>query len=401
MKRLIAWSLVALAALVVVACSNGFSAGGSKPDAPTNVQVTPGDSSVLVSWDMKEGIEYWIFSAQAPSISTDNWTTLPEARVVRNAVSPQLVAGLTNGKLYSFTVNGRQDNGPGGSGSPSIATIPRVAGLSWNAGTPLATSSLNGLHYLGLTIPGVFTAVGNGGANFQSSDAVSWTPVASGVTNDLNAVTYGQGRFIVVGKGGFMLSSPDNITYTAIASGTTNDLLSVAVGLNGLVAVGAGGTIVHSTDGGNWTVPVSGTTQTLYGVTYANAWYAVGAGGTMLTSVDGDTWTAVTTGTTADLHSIAWNGTTYVAVGSGGTIITSPDGAAWTAATKATTNNLNSLTAGSQFVAVGAGGTIISSVDATNWSVVSSPTTANLNAVLFGLTGFSAVGVGGVNISSF
>jgi len=402
MKRLIAWSLAALAALVVVACSNGFSAGGSKPDAPTNVSVTPGDSSAVVSWNMQDGIEYWVFIAQAPSISTDNWTTLPEARVVRNAVSPQIIAGLTNGKIYAFTVNGRRDDGPGGSGSPSIATIPRVAGLTWNAGTPLATSSLNGLHYLGLTIPGVFTAVGNGGAIFQSSDAVSWTPVTSGVTNDLNAVTYGQGRFIVVGKGGFMLSSLDNVTYTSIASGTTNDLLSVSIGVNGLVAVGAGGTIVHSTDGGSWNGVTSGTTQTLYAVTFSNnAWYAVGAGGTMLTSADATTWTAVNSGTTADLHGFAWNGTTYVAAGSGGTIITSPDAVTWTPVTKVTTRDLTSVTAGSQFVAVGAGGTILSSVDAINWSVVSSPTTADLNAVLFGLTGFSAVGVGGVNLTSF
>jgi hypothetical protein len=402
MKRLIAWSLLALAALVVVACSNGFSAGGSKPDAPTNVSVTPGDSSVVVSWDMKDGIEYWIFVAQASSISTDNWTTLPEARVLRNAVSPQIVPGLTNGKVYSFTVNGRKDSGPGGSGSPSISTIPRVAGLTWNAGTPLATSSLNGLHFLGLTIPGVFTAVGNGGVIFQSSDAVSWTPVTSGVTTDLNAVTYGQGRFIVVGKGGLVLSSTDNVTYTSGTSGTTNDLLSIGVGLNGIVAVGANGTIVHSTDGSSWTVAASGTTKTLYAVTYSNtAWYAVGAGGTLLTSPDGDIWTALASGTTADLHGYTWNGTTYVAVGSGGTDISSTDATTWTAVTRVTTSNLSSVTAGSQFVAVGAGGTIISSIDATNWSVVSSPTTADLNAVLFGLTGFSAVGVGGVNLTSF
>src|SRR5215213_7728978 len=133
MKRLIAWSLLVLTALVVVACGGGFSAGGDKPDAPTNVKVTPGDSSAVVSWDMQDGIDYWIFIAQASSISTDNWTTLPEARVVRNAVSPQIVAGLTNGKLYAFTVNGHKDSGPGGSGSPSIAIIPRVAGLTWNA----------------------------------------------------------------------------------------------------------------------------------------------------------------------------------------------------------------------------------------------------------------------------
>jgi hypothetical protein len=401
MKRLIAWSLLALAALVVVAC-NGISAGGPKPDAPTNVQVTTGDSSAVVSWDMKDGIEYWVFVAQAPSISTDTWTTLPEARVFRNAVSPQIVAGLGNGKVYSFTVNGRQDSGPGGPGSPSISVTPRAAGLTWNAGTPLATSSLNGLNYLSLTVPGLFTTVGNGGVIFQSSDAVSWTPVTSGVTTDLNAITYGGGRFIVVGKGGLVLSSTDNVTYTSNTSGTTNDLLSVGVGLNGLVAVGANGTIVHSTDGSSWTVVASGTTQTLYGVIYANtAWYAVGAGGTLLTSADGDIWTALTSGTTADLHAYGWNGTTSVAVGSGGTIISSTDGTTWTAVTKVTTSDLRALTAGSQFMAVGAGGTIISSVDATNWSVVSSPTTADLNAVLFGLTGFSAVGVGGVNLTSF
>src|SRR5512141_3382684 len=96
MKRLIAWSVMALAALAVAAC-NGVSGGGSKPDAPTNVKVVPGDSSVTVSWDMQSGVEYWIFLAAAPSISTDNWTTLPQARVLRNAVSPQIVANLVNG----------------------------------------------------------------------------------------------------------------------------------------------------------------------------------------------------------------------------------------------------------------------------------------------------------------
>jgi len=219
-KRFLAWWMLVVAALVVAAC-NGISAGGSKPDAPTNVKVAVGDSSALVSWDMDSGVEYWVFVAQAPSISTDNWTTLPEARVVRNAVSPQIIAGLTNGKVYSITVNGRRDSGPGGAGSPSVSIIPRLAGNVWSAGTPLATTSLNGLHYLGLTVPGVFTTVGNGGAMFQSSDGVSWTAVQSGTTADLYASTYGNGRFIVVGKGGVMQSSVDNVTYSPIASNTS------------------------------------------------------------------------------------------------------------------------------------------------------------------------------------
>jgi hypothetical protein len=403
MKRLIAWFLLVLSALVIAAC-NGISSGGSKPDTPTNVKVVSGDSSVTVTWDMQSGIEYWIFSAAAPSISTDNWTSLPQARVTRNASSPQVISGLTNGTVYSFTVNGRRDNGPGGEGSPSISAIPRVAGQSWFVGTPLPSASLNGLTFLGLTVPGLFTTVGAGGTIFTSSDAVSWTARTSGVTTDLFGITFGSARYIAVGRGGLILSSVDSNTWAAIASGTTNDLYAVTTGSGGLVAVGANGTIVRSSDGGNWTVVASGTTQNLFNVAYSassNMYFAVGAQGTMLQSPDGSAWTAVTTGTTADLRGFAHNGVTYVAVGVNGTIITSADAITWTAVTPVTARTLNSITAGSQFAAVGAGGTIVTSVDAVNWSVVPSGVTNDLNAVLFGATGFSAVGVGGVNLSSF
>ncbi|MEP6702067.1 MAG: hypothetical protein ABJB04_03690 [Betaproteobacteria bacterium] len=400
MKRLIACSLLVLGALVAAACNVG--GGGSPPDVPTNVKVVPGDSGVTVSWDMQSGIEYWVFSAAAPSISTSNWTTLPQARVFRGATSPQIIAGLTNGTLYSFTVNGRQNSGAGGGGSPSISAVPRLSGQSWSVGSPLASASLNAETFLGLTIPGLFSTVGAGGTVFTSTDAVSWTPIASGTTADLNGITFGQGRYVAVGKGGAMIASVDAATWSALMSGTTSDLNAVATGTSGLVAVGANGTIVRSTDGGNWSVVTSGTTQNLYGVAFANGvFYAVGAQGTMLSSGDGNTWTAIASGTTADLRSFAWNGITFVAVGTAGTIITSTDGATWKVIAPVTANNLNSITAGSQFVIVGAGGTILTSVDAISWVVVPSGTSADLNAVLFGLTGFSAVGVGGVNLTSF
>jgi len=385
-----------------VAC-NGVSSGGSKPDAPTNVTVVPGDSSVTVSWDMQSGIEYWIFSAAAPSISTDNWTTLPQARVVRGAVSPQIVAGLTNGTQYSFTVNGRQSSGPGGPGSPSISATPKLAGEFWSIGKPLPTASLNAVTFLGLTLPGLYTTVGAGGTIFNSSDAVSWTAVNSGTTADLNGVVFGFSRYVAVGKGGAMITSLDGTTWTTQNSATTNDLRAIATGSPGMVAVGPGGTIVRSSDGANWAAVTSGTTNDLYGVSYAvnNTFYAVGAKGTMLSSTDGVTWTPIATGTTADLHGFAYSGITFVAVGSGGTIIYSSDAVTWTAITPLTTATLNSITPGSQFVTVGTGGTILTSVDGANWAQVSSGITADLNAVLFGLTGYSAVGAGGVNLTSF
>ena len=403
MKRLIAWFLLALSVLAVVSCGGGgFGDDDEKPDAPTNVQVIPGDSSVAVTWDMKDGIEYWVFSAAAPSISTDNWTTLPQARVVRNATSPQIIAGLVNGTQYSFTVNGRIGTGPGGPGSPSVTTIPRLAGQTWLAAPALNTASLNALSFVGSTLPGLFTTVGHGGRIFTSFDAFTWTAINSGTTADLLGVTFGTNRHAAVGRGGVAITSVDGSTWISVASGTTNDLNAIAIGSNGLIAVGNGGTIVRSEDGGNFSSLTSGTTQNLYGIAFINgAYFAVGAQGTMLTSSDGNTWSAVTTGTTNDLRSIAWNGLVLVAVGANGTIITSPDGTTWTAVTSNTTRTLNSVTAGSQFVAVGAGGTIVTSVDAINWNVVSSGTTADLNAVLFGLTGFSAVGVAGVNLSSF
>jgi hypothetical protein len=403
MKRLIAWLLLALGALLVAGC-NAISNDDDKPDAPTGVNVVAGDSSVTVSWNMESGIEYWVFSAAAASISTDNWTTLPQPRVTRNAVSPQVITGLTNGTTYSFTVNGRRNSGPGGSGSPSRSAIPRLSGQNWFAGTPLPSASLNGITFVGLTSPGVYVTVGAGGTLFTSSDGVSWTTVNSGVTADLFGVAYGQGRYIAVGRGGAMLVSLDSATWTTQASGTTSDLNAVVAGSSGLVAVGVGGTIVHSGDGGNWSAVTSGTSQNLYGVgfsAFTGTYFAVGAGGTLLSSPDGVVWTALNSGTTADLRSIAHNGITYVAVGANGTILTSTDAATWSSITPVTTRTLNSITAGSQFVAVGAGGTIITSVDAVAWNVANSGVTSDLNAVLFGATGFTAVGVGGVNVSSF
>ena len=65
------------------------------------------------------------------------------------------------------------------------------------------------------------------------------------------------------------------------------------------------------------------------------------------------------------------------------------------------TVNLNSITLGGQFTAVGDLGTILVSTDGKTWGQAPSGTTARLNAVVFGLLGYGAVGVGGVNLSSY
>src|SRR5207248_2374369 len=120
-----------------------------------------------------------------------NWAQQSQPRVVRNAQSPQIVTGLTNGTTYSITVNGRKSGGPGGDGSPSISFVPRLAGLAWALGTPLQAAELRGLGFAAAFFPGVYVTVGSAGSAFISADGISWTAVTTGVTTQLNATTHG------------------------------------------------------------------------------------------------------------------------------------------------------------------------------------------------------------------
>jgi hypothetical protein len=67
---------------------------------------------------------------------------------------------------------------------------------------------------------------------------VSWTARASGTSNRLNGVTYGNGLFVAVGKYGTILTSPDGVTWTEQASPTGNPLFGVTYGNGLFVAVG-------------------------------------------------------------------------------------------------------------------------------------------------------------------
>lgn len=406
MKNLLVRFLLLVGVLFLVGCGGGGAfSSGSSASPPNDVKVTPGDGGATVTWTMESGVEYWVFSAATSNLTPQNWASQSQPKVVRVAQSPQVITALTNGTTYSITVNGRKDGGPGGAGSPSISFVPRLAGLVWTLGTPLATSELRGLGFAALTFPGIYVAVGAAGSAFLSADGISWTAVTTGVTTQLNATAYGGGKHVAVGAGGTITNSLDAVAWTPVTSPTTNDLNGIALGGSGLVAVGNNGTILRSNDGGNtWSVSTSGTTAHLYGIgIYGASYVAVGASGTVLVSSDGSTWTAQTSGTTKDLRAVAYSSTRplFVAVGAGGTIITSADAIAWSSATSGTSVNLNSVNVGGQFTAVGDLGTILVSTDGAIWNMAVSGTTANLNAVQFGLIGYSAVGVGGVNLTSY
>jgi len=423
MRRLLMLLVALLASLLIAGCGSS----GHAVDAPASgLTLVPGDGIITVSWAMQPGVDYWLFYAPSASISTSNWTKISGSKSVIPVASPFVATGLSNGAVYSFTLNARSSGGPGGEGTPSVSAIPRLAGTAtaaspapWTAPNPPpgAGSIPNTSNLLGLALGPEYVAVGAGGVIYSSPDAVTWTAVtAAAVTankSNLNAVAY-SGIYMAVGDGGVILySNPaDAKNWTVAASSaavTTNKLNAIAAGANKVVAVGAGGTIIRSTDGTNWTAAASSgtvTTNDLYAVRAhsANLWLAVGAKGTLLTSTDADTWTVVVSNTALDLKGITYgvNATTgagvLLAVGASGALVTSPDAVNWTAQTAIGTNTFSALTYGTQFIAVGTGGGIFTSTDGLSWASQPSTTAANLNAIIHAGYNYVVVGASGANL---
>jgi hypothetical protein len=418
MKQILGITLLAFS-ILLAGCGGG--SGGSTPP-PANVKVVPGDTSASVSWTTDPNTEYWVWVAQGNDATTSNCATTSACKILVNVSSPFIITGLTDGTLYSVTVNSRTNNGPGGPGSPPIAFVPRIAGATWTAGAPLTTANLLGLAFTVTTTAGVNTviAVGAGGAIFYSPDAVHWVPETSNVSSNLNAATFAHSLFFAVGDAGTMLTSPDGVTWTAQVPQTKANLYAVTNDGSGtIVAVGAGGTILVSTDGTTWAPADSHTSMDLYGIFNANGRYvAVGANGTILTGTTAGQWTTINPTTSVNLRGVS-NGasvatataaaaSTWVVVGDGGALVTSPDGINWIEQLPITANNLTSVVHGTQFVAVGNAGAIFTSVDGLAWQPQVSETTQNLRAVTFTVltagsigVGYVAVGDAGTNLSAF
>ena len=390
----------------------GCGGKGDSAPAPPDVKVVAGDTSAVVTWTQDSGTEYWVWVAQGTDVSTSNCAATAGCKIFVNVTSPYIITGLTNGTMYSVTVNARTSGGPGGPGTPPLAFVPRIAGTTWTANPALGTMDLLGLAFTSATTTAGNTvvAVGTGGAIFHSADAITWVGATSGVSSNLNAALFANARFFAVGDAGTILTSADGAAWTAQTTPRTANLYSVTTnGAGPVVAVGAGGTILVSTDSATWTAVDSHTTNDLYGVYYANGLYvAVGANGTLLTSPDSGQWTTISGIPAANLRAVTYGAfvatataaasATWVVVGDGGTVITSPDGVTWTAQSPISSNNLTAVTHGTQFVAVGAGGAIFTSVDGIAWQPAVSGTTRNLRAVTFTVLSAGSIGVGYVAV---
>jgi photosystem II stability/assembly factor-like uncharacterized protein len=417
---------LALAAVLISGLLGACGGGGPAPAPVGGLTAVAGDGQVTLSWAPDAGVDYWLFFAPTSSISTTSLSNAPGHQGRTNITSPYVLAGLTNGVTYSFTIDGRYGNGAGGPGTPSVSAVPRPAGTTWTPGTGMGTASMRGIAFgAAATTTASYIAVGDGGALYQSTDGISnWTAITtSTITTNLNAAVGTLSKFIAVGDSGNIFYSSDTVTWPPATSNTTQKLNALTSNGTIVVAVGDGGTIRYSFDGGTWYVaaivpPIS---NNLYGVTYAGSglWLAVGAAGTLIGSLDGINWTAVTSNTFADLKGIAYRPATtitdpattptvtsypatYTAVGLGGTVVTSTDGGiTWIPRIVSPASDLLALyPTVSQFLAVGAGGAAFTSVDGINWTSRTTGTTASLFGLINAQAQYIAVGQGGTNIYS-
>jgi photosystem II stability/assembly factor-like uncharacterized protein len=407
--RFLSRAAAVAAVLLVAACGN--DSGDAPADAPANVTVTPGDSSVTVSWTAEPGLTYWVFSARADSITRDNFNQFSDPRILREATSPQIIGGLANGVTYSFIVNATRDGGPAGPASASLAAVPRLAGDTWVAGAPL----LIGVNAVDLNAVafafGRYHAVGAGGAWFTSADAAagSWTAGSPGTGSsaNLNGIV-ASGSLVAVGDAGTILVSADGSTWAARTAVSSANLNDITASFGNFVAVGDDGSIVRSTDPASFAAVSSGSNAHLRGVAVTGTLYvALGDAGTLLTSNDaGQTWTARTSNTSATLRAaaVSFDGAVRVAVGDAGTVLISTDGGSTWSAQPALPGapNLRRVVYGTQFIAVGDGGAVFFSRDGIAWTRASaSGTSADLRGLMRGVAlNYVAVGAGGANITA-
>jgi hypothetical protein len=426
--RQVATALVAL--LGLSACGNS---GSSVQPPASGLQAAPGDGTAVVNWSDDLVTDYWLFVSTDPRLTSDNFTTLTDIRVIRNARSPFVLCGYADGRPLYLTMNGRTNGGPGGPGTPTISTTPRATGDTWTAGTAppfdftaVGYSPITGCHAGGLPT-GVYIAVGPNANIASSTDGITFTTSSSpiGFTTDLNAVaTYTTNpgtvtqKMVAVGAGGASIYSNDGQFWNLGASfdSAAPTLRGIALNLGTFIAVGDGGVVQTTTDGIAWTPQTSGTTANLQAIACGgNSCIAAGDGGVVTRTLNnGVSWEVEQVNSAPQLKKIAYGNNnnnfgatvlsinTWVAVGDEGAASYSLDGGAtWNTTIVGGAADFVALSYLTRFVALDSAGNSFTSQDGQNWVGPVATGLAGPAGLITNGVGFVAVGVGGSTVSSF
>lgn len=216
-------------------------------------------------------------------------------------------------------------------------------GVNWSYGLPASPvpASINGIAFNNDSLSPLYVMVGSDGFISTSNDGTSWTPVTSGVSDNLNEVYFDGSLWVAVGANGTVLHSTDAATWTSTSNSYTVDFASVVNTGSLWVIVGQLGTIIVATsitNSATWTLKqqVGNPTFTRV-ISNAGRIVTVGHDGIILLSTDsGDNFIRQTSNTTNDLYDVYFD-TVYAnkfwVVGDVGTILNSVNAATWTSPT--------------------------------------------------------------------
>lgn len=213
-------------------------------------------------------------------------------------------------------------------------------GLFVSAGT-LATSP-DGEHWSEPATPGsasavaygddTFVAVSTQGSALWSHDGQTWTPVATGFSENLYDVAYGAGLFVAVGQLGRVLTSPDGQVWTTRPSYYYSDLQSIVFAEGTFLAVGYNSSSgLVSSDGITWHSVGLGLNFTAYPgptTSYALGHFLVASPDGLVASEEARNWTYLGSPWVIG-NVVEWNGRAY-APGYGSGEMTSADLQTWT-----------------------------------------------------------------------
>jgi hypothetical protein len=248
---------------------------------------------------------------------------------------------------------------------------------------------------------GVYVATGWLGTILTSTDGITWSNCVSGTSENLNAITYGNGTFVAAGgyfTNSALLTSTDAINWTNRTNGS-DILAGVTCGNGQFVAVGFnfyGNTAVSLTspDGVIWTRHILGPAiYSAYGICFDQGLYALASANGLFTSTDGVNWTNRYAEFPNSFFAITPHEGGFVAVGNAGAIVSSPDGTNWIRQSGGTWQAMYGIAQGNNtLVAVGNRGATMRSVDGLNWTYHDLGSNDLLTAITFGQGRFVAVG---------
>ena len=303
--------------------------------------------------------------------------------------------------LYSLIVS----NSLGSISNGAFLTVVKAGPLDhWHLRNPLPQpNDLIDMIYAN----GLFVGVGIHGAVLTSPNGQDWTLQRSRTINDLNAITYGNGRFVAVGDR-VILTSTNGVDWGNVYPGFVN-LKSVTYG-NGLFVaapVYSSGFLVSSNSIDWQSVPVgpvNGYGVYVSTVTFAGGLFvAAGQGyqGVAGTSTNGVDWMFQELGVFLQPEQVRYAGGRFLLVGSEGAFLTSNEGSQWIKRnTGATLRLLDVAYGGGAYVAVGVRGTMFRSTDLLHWSPIASGTPDRLESILFAQNKFYVVGESGTTLTS-